>query len=66
MLHIPRLARMDLAASRESLVCRCIRIKAGFVHYKNEISCHIVVVVVYHVTIVAFGHGLSKKFWSFW
>ena len=23
------------------------------------------VVVVYHVTIVAFGHGLLKKFWSF-
>ena len=25
-----------------------------------------VVVVVYHVTIVAFGHGLLKKFWPFW
>ena len=24
------------------------------------------VVVVYHVTIVAFGHGLLKKFWPFW
>ena len=22
-------------------------------------------VVVYHVTIVAFGHGLLKKFWPF-
>ena len=27
---------------------------------------HYVVVVVYHVTIVAIGHGLLKKFWSFW
>ena len=26
----------------------------------------VVVVVVYHVTIVAFGHGLLKKFWPFW
>ena len=25
------------------------------------LSCH--VVVVYHVTIVAIGHGLLKKFW---
>ena len=25
-----------------------------------------VVVVVYHVTIVAIGHGLLKKFWPFW
>ena len=24
------------------------------------------VVVVYHVTIVAFGHGLLKKFWPLW
>ena len=24
------------------------------------------VVVVYHVTTVAFGHGLLKKFWPFW
>ena len=24
------------------------------------------VVVVYHVTIVAIGHGLLKKFWPFW
>ena len=24
-----------------------------------------VVVVVYHVTIVAFGHGLLKEFWPF-
>ena len=24
------------------------------------------VVVVYHVTIVAFGHGVLKKFWPFW
>ena len=26
----------------------------------------LLVVVVYHVTIVAFGHGLLKKFWPFW
>ena len=26
----------------------------------------ICVVVVYHVTIVAIGHGLLKKFWPFW
>ena len=24
------------------------------------------VVIVYHVTIVAIGHGLLKKFWPFW
>ena len=28
----------------------------------NKKEC---VVVVYHVTIVAFGHGLLKKFWPF-
>ena len=25
-----------------------------------------IVVVVHHITIVAFGHGLLKKFWPFW
>ena len=26
----------------------------------------VVVVVVYHVSIVAIGNGLLKKFWPFW
>ena len=30
-----------------------------------ELSTGSYVVVVYHVTIVAIGHGLLKKFWPF-
>ena len=38
---------------------------AGIDRGQGELSCyHVhVVVVVYHVTIVAIGHGLLKKFW---
>ena len=35
-------------------------------NYEDYISQGKHVVVVYHVTIVAIGHGLLKKFWPFW
>ena len=35
-------------------------------HIYNLLHISPGVVVVYHVTIVAFGHGLLKKFWPFW
>ena len=35
-------------------------------HDMHLMTPKFVVVVVYHVTIVAFGHGLLKKFWPFW
>ena len=31
----------------------------------SDLIKFVVVVVVYHVTIVAIGHGLLKKFWPF-
>ena len=32
-------------------------------HQVKTVSCKKYVVVVYHVTIVATGHGFLKKFW---
>ena len=40
--------------------------KVGFgICADGYILFSVIVVVVYHVTIVAIGHGLLKKFWPF-
>ena len=62
---------MDLHWSKFFDFCKIMNYRSKASKFRKNIQIYmtlynvggVVVVVVYHVTIVAIGHGLLKKFW---